>query len=354
MINKQINGMFLIHLKLTSRNVKSFFEHNEFYPGNNASFFDSNSYLNEIPYQFVGNEEGNYIFYVHDDVKNKYDNLKKEFTSDDSAKYISLLPINPLKTSTTTVGEDKYEFYTKGYRCRLSEVLHQSFKSIFLDTYVKYRNNEKWQDHESENALFAFNVKKKAVLLFKLDINNLETRNYKKCLRDIIAYQGFHAIDNQDNHVKSLVSKEEYGLKDNAKEEEKQLFLEESRWRRVEELEKIKKGDCKFVLYMLWDDNSKAYYIGKAEDLRTRLDQHRKNKSDSIKNFTHFRYSKLNKNYQHLIYMLEMHEIHTAGWILSTPCSENNSLQHLPNSSLDKLPIMINSKDKYHSPDIIP
>lgn len=52
--------------------------------------------------------------------------------------------------------------------------------------------------------------------------------------------------------------------------------------------------------------------------------------------------------------MLEMHEIHTAGWILPMPCSENRSFYKLPNSPLDKPPIMINIKNKYHSSDIIP
>lgn len=57
MSKKKINGMFLIHLKLTWDNVKSFFEYGEFYPGNNASFYDSDLHSNEIPYQFMGNEK---------------------------------------------------------------------------------------------------------------------------------------------------------------------------------------------------------------------------------------------------------------------------------------------------------
>lgn len=356
MSKQQINGMFFVHLKLTSDNVASFFEYGEFYPANNATCYDSN--LNEIHYQFLGDEKGDYIFYVDDDkVKNKYGNLQEEFRDGDNAKYISIIPINANKMSSSTVNNEKVLFYTKGYRCRLSEVLHQSFKSIFLNTYVKYRNNEKLEVDEPENAVLAFNVKKKVVVLYKLTINdgnNPETKIYKKCLRDIIRSQGFHAIDKQNAAVKSVDTEEKDGLKDYAKEEEKQLFSEETRWRSKEELKKIKIRDCTFVLYMLWDDDSKTYYIGKAADLRIRLDQHIKDKNDPIKNFTHFRYSKLNENYQHLIYMLEMHEIHTAGWILTTPFSEGHSLQQLPSSSSDKLPNMINKKDKYHSPNIIP
>lgn len=294
---------------------------------------------------------------MHDDVKNKYDNLEKEFMGDDIAKYISLLPINAMEMRIITVENEKVGVYAKGYRCRLSEVLLQSFKSIFLDTYVKYRNGKEWKIDESENAVLAFSVEKKIVVLYKLAINNgnnPETKIYKKCLIDMIRSQGFHAIDKQNAAMKSVDVEEKDGLKDYAKEEEKQLFLEETRWRSKEELKKIKRGDCKFVLYMLWDDNSKTYYIGKAADLRIRLDQHRNDKNDPIKKFTHFRYSKLNENYQHLIYMLEMHEIHTAGWILPTPFSESNSLQQFPSSPSDKLPNMINNKDKYHSPNIIP
>ena len=44
-----------------------------------------------------------------------------------------------------------------------------------------------------------------------------------------------------------------------------------------------------------------------------------------------------------------MHEIHTAGWILSAPNAKSIYLQDLPNCENSVL--MVNTVDAYHSPD---
>ena len=67
-------------------------------------------------------------------------------------------------------------------------------------------------------------------------------------------------------------------------------------------------GECKNVIYMLYDENSQSFYVGKADDLKTRLVQHQKKNTDPIKNFTHFRYTLLNEEYAQYIYYIENHE----------------------------------------------
>ncbi len=87
-------------------------------------------------------------------------------------------------------------------------------------------------------------------------------------------------------------------------------------WSLVKELNKIKPGDVKNVIYMLYDENSYGFYVGRADDLRVRLDGHRNKADDPIPNFTHFRYSIIDDQYIDYSYYIEDAAIHDCAAVL--------------------------------------
>lgn len=190
----------------------------------------------------------------------------------------------------------------------------------------------------------------------KFTINNHNTENYyAQLVRNALRYQ---AIDTFNNELKAndktdlednIENNVENNLEDNANEKEKKLFIKETQWIEESKLNDIKIGLVQYAIYMSWDCKNNLFYVGKVKDLRTRLEQHNNDPKDSIPNFTHFRYSILNKNYWHLIYMFEMHEIHTARWILFSN-AKSKYLQALHNFKCQNSVSMVNTVDNYYSP----
>lgn len=347
--NNSIRG-FIVHLKLTYNNINTLFNSNYriFYPRSPITLkFDkpTNTKI-ETPYSYTDFDWEAYGFNVGKEDKEKYTFLTDEFKENGKFKYMEVYPIDP---ENFHMNEQFEIIFEKGFRCRLSSLLLQHFKIIFIDTYIKYINGEKWNCEDSEGADLYFFPDKRMMFMGNIKLRNKEENSYEKFIRNTIRFQPI----NDTNSKLDIEDGIEDDIEDNAKEFEKQMFSKESQWFEERELNNINVGMVEYAIYMLWDYNSKHFYVGKAKDLRIRLDQHKKSSNGPIPKFTHFRYSILKERYREQIYMFEMHEIHTAGWILSAPNAKNSRLQALPNCKCEKCAnsiSMINTLVDYHSP----
>lgn len=98
-----------------------------------------------------------------------------------------------------------------------------------------------------------------------------------------------------------------------------------SEWKTVKELDELqgKNVTVNNVIYMLYDDNNKYFYVGKADDLTERLQEHRKDENDIMRNFTHFRYSEVSDAHVNDIYLIENAAIHDLAAIFNMPKGVN-------------------------------
>ena len=76
------------------------------------------------------------------------------------------------------------------------------------------------------------------------------------------------------------------------------------------------------VIYMLYDKNKNALYIGKGIRVIDRIIQHTKNKNDPIACFTHYRYSAISEEYLEFLYLIENASIHDVACILNMPAAK--------------------------------
>lgn len=355
-IKSEMRG-FIIHLKLTRSSIKTLFESNYriFYPTNPKTL--KSDKIEEISYSLTDFDWESYSFIVPKEEMGKYPFLEKELKYDGKSKYMEICPISP---DNYYINEKIEAVFENGFRCKLSPVLLQHFKVIFVDTYIKLYNGQNWNDNDSEGADLYFFPSERKVFMKNISLNDVKNP-YAEYIRNSLRFQGVYSNDiksqfniNDKTEIEDdMKDTIEDNVVDNANYDEKQLFISESRWLEKSELEKIDIGWVQYALYMLWDCKNNLFYIGKAKDLRTRLEQHTDAKDELIRNFTHFRYSTLKENYRHLIYMFEMHEIHTAGWILSTPNANKDYLQALPNcksENNENSVSMVNTVVSYHSP----
>lgn len=74
-------------------------------------------------------------------------------------------------------------------------------------------------------------------------------------------------------------------------------------------------------IYMLLDTADKKLYIGKANNIRSRLKGHRDSPNDINRNFDYFRYSTINIDYLQLLYVIEASAIHDFSCLFKMPRS---------------------------------
>lgn len=115
----------------------------------------------------------------------------------------------------------------------------------------------------------------------------------------------------------------------NNSENDRQNFYKDgdgcSEWKPVKELDELqaKNVTVNNVIYMLYDDNNKYFYVGKADELTERLQEHRKDENDIMRNFTHFRYSEVSDVHVNDIYLIENAAIHDLAVIFNMPKGVN-------------------------------
>ena len=94
-------------------------------------------------------------------------------------------------------------------------------------------------------------------------------------------------------------------------------------WVSASELKSIKKGDVKNVIYMLYDENKEEIYVGRADDLKERLEQHQNKTDDPIPEFTHYRYSIIDQQYVDYSYFIEDAAIHDCAAVFEMKKRKN-------------------------------
>ena len=183
-----------------------------------------------------------------------------------------------------------------------------AFKKIFISTIVYHSNSESLDMPES--VTFLFDTQKKTVTITELLIYRPKNNLYFEYAKNAAILMSAEAIglDNYRNENKSI--RDFYDL------------TKMTAWR-----ERAKLNDEETTLdrpgvYMLYDKNTNALYIGKGLRVVDRIIQHTKNKNDPIASFTHYRYSSISEEYIEFLYLIENASIHDVAWLLKMPAAK--------------------------------
>lgn len=88
-----------------------------------------------------------------------------------------------------------------------------------------------------------------------------------------------------------------------------------SEWKTTDQLEN---DHCNLPgIYMLFDEKINGLYVGKADNIKARLIGHQKDEKDSMKNFTHYRFTLVNEKYNQLLFLIENTAIHDVACIFN-------------------------------------
>lgn len=104
-------------------------------------------------------------------------------------------------------------------------------------------------------------------------------------------------------------------------------------WRPVKDLDDALEKDmvAPYGIYMLYNSSDRKLYIGKAKEVYSRIDQHRKSKNakEPMKHFDYFRFSLVDKKHYNLIYLIENAAIHDCAAIFSMPHAKTGRLNNI-------------------------
>lgn len=254
-------------------------------------------------YDNLGSYLGNYSLQISDFVKNK-------FVENDSVKHV-LIDLDESDTyfEVSRNNAERYSGKKQYIKCRIPKYVLKAFKKIFISTLVY--DSEGMEIPTCENIVFEFDSEKKVVEI--VDINVFEPKD-----NPFFRYAR--------NAVDSL-SVEAIGLNQYSVEQEKSVkdFYDRSQmtpWKERKYLEQESEVASRAGVYMLYDENTNNFYVGKAIQLKERMIQHTKNPNDPIPNFTHYRYSVISAEYYEFLYLIENSAIHDFAWLLNMPAAK--------------------------------
>lgn len=223
--------------------------------------------------------------------------------------------------SESQLFDDDIDTVNKVLKCKFPVSIHSILLPIFISSLVNYRaildGTKKKKNYENiipsfvtESFTLDVDLKSGTATLVALNLYRDDTNPFIEYARNSMIHSSVNNVvgDNVFDSIKSRQSVEEI---DNFYQ-----YNSVKEWQPVKELDFILVGDCVNVIYMLYDENSQSFYVGKADDLKTRLTQHQKKTNDPIKDFTHFRYSLLNEEYAQYIYYIENAAIHDCAAII--------------------------------------
>lgn len=226
---------------------------------------------------------------------------------------------------TDSIIKLQYRVYESGstMKCKFPPRAFEYLSAIFVGSSVNYRdilmaegNNKIKKKSEHKNSIEWFDKNEESFTLTIDSENNTATLTniiiYSDDTNPFLEYARNAMIQTSYSKVMGLAKKDE--------EKERDFYCGYKEWMPVSELKKIKRGEVKNVIYMLYDMNDgkgkPKFYVGRADDLRERLDGHQKNPDDPIPNFTHFRYSLIDEQYSEYSYFIEDAAIHDCAAIL--------------------------------------
>lgn len=200
-------------------------------------------------------------------------------------------------------GTSKGHHWYKHYRIQLSLLLHEQFKQLFVSTFV---HKAQGKELPGEHFTLRIDMAEKTATLVSLAVHTPENP-FLVYARRAARYASFDRIFQAEQTEQANIRKIN------------NFYEESSGWRPAGELDSME--EVKNVIYMLYDENSNSFYVGRADNLVWRLRQHQKGLSENepIPDFTHFRYSTVSPKYSDYSYLLENAAIHDCAWIFDMP-----------------------------------
>lgn len=226
----------------------------------------------------------------------------------------------------------QYNYYITIFSRGLSGLLQQ----LFISTLVFAECGEKWpKGIDRESFVFQFDTELKQATLVEINIYNLDNpfnKYMRKSMRIVRRYTSQETKSNDviDYYIDNKITQWD---KYDKKEFEEQM----------------KREDNTLGVYMLYDSVKGYFYVGKAEQVYSRMQQHR-DSNELIKEFDYYRYSLVDPIYYEDIFLIENAAIHDCAMIFNMignkDYGEKALSLMLPDGKDIKDVIMVNSVKK--------
>ncbi|WP_186431010.1 GIY-YIG nuclease family protein [Clostridium sp. BSD9I1] len=227
-----------------------------------------------------------------------------------------------------------WTYYDTKFSKGLSGLLQQLFCSTLAYEYSKIQ----WPVNEKESFTFEFDVEERTATLTHLHIYNPDDP-YNKYIRNSMRITRKLSSVRQESDNKEKVI--DYYLEDKI-----------TPWVKYEQdnfNNYINKEEDRHGIYMLYDSTKGFFYVGKAEKVFSRMNQHRQN-DEWIKNFNYYRYSLIDPFYEDDIFLIENAAIHDCAMIFNMVANkdygEKSLSVHLQEGKNIKDICMVNSVRK--------
>ena len=281
--------------------------------------------------RFRNDEVGVFFREKKAEYKKNYDfNLAERFAKDDTEKeYLSDKGIAKHKKI-----KPQYNYYITIFSKGLSGLLQQ----LFISTLVYAECGEKWPEGiDKESFVFQFDTKLKKATLLDINIYNPDNP-FNKYMRKSMSVVRRHTFQETKNDDVDII---DYYIDNKI-----------TPWYTYDEKEfeeQMKREDNTLGVYMLYDSQKGYFYIGKAEKVYTRMQQHRYS-NEVINKFDYYRYSLVEPIYYEDIFLIENAAIHDCAMIFNMKNNldyrENTISLILPEGKDIKEVTMLNSVKK--------
>ena len=251
------------------------------------------------------------FFPVYDSKRVDYELVLGEKLQED----VSNIIIDALKDSINSDMVIQFRRRKKGesfqYDFVFNNCLIKAFKKIFISS-IAYSNADYVLDSDNqESIVFFIDVDSRTVTIEEVKRfipQNNPFYDYLKLNTNSVKYSLLVSSENNDGVIEDKELKDFYDY-DNC-----------SRWFTRNEL---KLAPTKPGIYMLYHCDRNEIYIGKAINIRYRLENHQREPKDYIKDYTHFRYTLINEEYLPFLFLIENASIHDLACLLNMPKGKN-------------------------------
>lgn len=191
----------------------------------------------------------------------------------------------------------QYNYYITIFSRGLSGLLQQ----LFISTLVFAECGEKWPEGiEKESFVFQFDTELKKATLVEINIYNPDNPFQKYMRKSMRIVRRYTSQETKDNDVI------DYYI-DNK-------ITQWDKYDKKEFEEQMKREDNTLGIYMLYDSSRGYFYVGKAEQVYSRMQQHR-DSNELIKDFDYYRYSLVDPIYYEDIFLIENAAIHDCAML---------------------------------------
>lgn len=246
---------------------------------------------------------------LHADFTMKISNdVLDKYNDNDNDVFSILTEMNKLQAHFTIQNNKgvRYDETKQFIKCVIPEVILPQIKKLFVSTIVYEATNQ--QIPQFESIEFSFDTTDSTVTITDITLFIPQDNPFFQYTKNAVSSLSVEAIGLENYSIdKSDKVKDFYNLK------------EMSKWKKTENLNNELLITDRAGVYMLYDQNTNTFYVGKAIKLKSRILQHKDNPNDPIPNFTHYRYSVISGEYYEFLYLIENAAIHDIAWILDMP-----------------------------------